>query len=116
MTDHDRTTDDDLGYLQPDRRLQTVVAELAAKVHSLELLSATNAIKVAGLDGEIRGIRSTTATSIEVKAASDILTLKLDHVHADLAGIRSIMTWTLAFVATSVIGAVIVAVMNNVLK
>ncbi len=69
---------------QHDRRIQSVVYDLDKKVHALELSDATNKMEVAYLKGEVAGIRSSTASSFEVQAASKLMTQTVDAVANDL--------------------------------
>jgi hypothetical protein len=117
--------DNEAGGASPgDRRLQSLVYELDKKVHALELSDATHKLELAFLKGEIVGIRSTTASSFEVKAASELINAnvtavsakvdsndklmneRLDQIRKDFSGMRAILLWC----AATVIGAIIAAV------
>ena len=99
-----------------DRRLQSLVYELDKKVHALELSAATHNLEVAYLKGEVVGIRSSTASSFEVKAASELVNERLNSLqkeastgikalHDQVAGIKSILIWFAAAVGLALIGA-----------
>jgi hypothetical protein len=74
-------------------------------VHALELSEATAKIEVATIKGEVATLRSVSATSEQVRATAEVLTLKLDTLHRDVAGIKTIMFWTAGIILTGVIGA-----------
>lgn len=106
-----------------DRRIEGRVRELELKVHTLELSDAQHKIEIAALKGEINGIRSTTASSFEVKAASDLLRAEvkgqfevannqLATMHKDLSTIKSI-GWS--FIALILLGF-LTAVANQVYR
>jgi hypothetical protein len=97
MTDNDEHT-------HQDRRLQTLVHDLDKKVHALELSDRTHGLDVNYLKGEVAGIRSSTATSFEVKAAIDLVNERLDSLRREattgmdalrkeVGGIKSILIW-----------------------
>lgn len=100
-----------------DRRLEGRVRELEIKVHTLELSDAQHKVEIAGLRGEITGLRSSSASSFEVKAASDLLRAEvkgqfevasnqLGNLHKDLSTIKAI-GWSFIFlVVAGFIGAV----------
>lgn len=100
-----------------DRRLEGRVRELEGKVRGLELSDAQHKIEIAGLRGEITGLRSSSASSFEVKAASDLLRAEvkgqfevsnhqLGNMHKDLTTIKAI-GWSFIFlIVAGFIGAV----------
>jgi hypothetical protein len=100
-----------------DRRLEGRVRELENKVHTLELSDAQHKIEISGLKGEINGLRSSSASSFEVKAASDLLRAEvkgqfevannqLGNMHKDLTTIKTI-GWSFIFIIVAgFIGAI----------
>lgn len=102
---------------QIDRRLEGRVRELETKVHTLELSDAQHKVEIAGLRGELVGLRSSSASSFEVKAASDLLRAEvkgqfevannqLGNMHKDLTTIKTI-GWSFIFlIVAGFLGAV----------
>lgn len=107
-----------------DRRLQSIVYELDKKVHALEVSEAAHKLEVVYLKGEIAGMRSTTATSFELKAASDLinssitnvsarveandklLNERLDQVRKDFSRLTTVLLWCAATLVVTVISAI----------
>lgn len=85
--------------------MQSLVYELDKKVHALELSDAAHKLDIAYAKGEIAGIRSSTATSFEVKAASDLTNERIEGIRKEVAGIKSVLLWCAAAIVTAVLGA-----------
>ena len=96
-----------------DRRLQSLYYELDKKVHTLELSDVTKSLEISALKGEVMGLRTTAATSTEMNAAAKFLELKLEHLHKDLAAIKTILMWGGGLVLAGVIGAVLRLVLKD---
>lgn len=89
-----------------DRRVEGRVRELENRVHTLELSDNGNKIEIATIKGEINGLRSSSATSTELKSASELLNVRLDHLHKDLSAIKSILWLFIGLIVTGFVGAV----------
>lgn len=89
-----------------DRRLEGRVRELETKVQALELSDAQHKIEIATVKGELSGLRSSSATSHEVKAASELLNVQLQYLHRDVAGIKTVLWWFVALIVAGFIAAV----------
>lgn len=88
-----------------DRRLQTLVYELDKRVHGLETSDAMHKLEVAYLKGEVVGIRSSTATSSEVAAASQLTNERIIQLRNEVHGIKSVMIWTAVTIVGIILGA-----------
>lgn len=106
-------SEDDRG----DRRLEGRVRELEQKVHTLEISDGQHKVEIAGLRGEISGLRSSSASSFEVKAASDLLRAEvkgqfevannqLGNMHRDLTTIKTIGWSFIALIVAGFIAAI----------
>lgn len=109
--------------LHNDRRLQTLVYDLDKKVHALELTNAAHVSDLSYLKGEIAGIRSSTASSFEVKVASELINAnvaavsakvdandrlmneRLDQIRKDFTGTRAVLLWVAGALVLAVLGA-----------
>lgn len=96
MTDHDTG----------DRRLETRVRDAELKLHTLEISDAQHKLEIARLTGEISGLRSSSATSDQVRSVSDILELRLDTMAKDVASIKTVGWWFIGLIVAGFIAAI----------
>lgn len=107
-----------------DRRLQSLVYDLDKKVHALEVKGAATELELAHMKGEIIGIRTSTASSFEVKAAGELINQnianvslkvdsndklvneRLDQIRKDVAGMRTMLLWIAGAIASAIFAAV----------
>jgi hypothetical protein len=84
-----------------DRRIEGRVRELENKVQVLETSDALRQIKFAYLEGEVDGLRSSSASSADLLAATKLIDVRFDMLSKEVGGIKSI-GWT--FIVVIVVG------------
>lgn len=111
-------------HSQQDRRLQSLVYELDKEVHALKTQDATKTLQITQLQGEISGLRASTASSFEVAAATKLIGEQIAGVKAelasdrklteermsqlskDVAGMRRVLLWVAATFAGAIIAGI----------
>jgi hypothetical protein len=88
------------------------VHKIADVVQAHEVTLHEQAIEIATMKGTLAALEVTSATSHELESAVALLTLKLEHLHDDLAMIKKAIYWGVGLALSSVI----VAVMSLVLR
>lgn len=91
---------------------------LRGRIHKLadigqrhEITLHEHDLKLATMQGTLDALSMTSATSHQLESAVTVLTLKLEHLHADLDLIKRAIYW----VAAVVVGSVVLALLSLVI-
>ncbi len=94
-------------------RLRLRVQNHNDEINRIHIAVAAVTTKADVLEKAVDAIRSNTASSTELAAAVSLLTLKLEHVHDDLAVIKKAIYWSVGLIIASVGVAVMALVLRQ---
>jgi|SRR6187402_1195400 len=94
-------------------RLRSRVHANSDDINNLKIAVAAVTTKAEVLEKAVEAIRENTASSTELAAAVTLLTLKLEHVHEDLAVIKKAIYWSVGLILCAVGGAILAGVLRS---
>ncbi len=105
MTDHDRDGDDE--------SLRARVRRMADSMNDLRMKQAEDRMMINQQGEAIKFISGTTATSIELRSAMEVVNLKLDGINKTIAPMKSGINWAVGLILGAVFMAVLALVLNG---